>query len=307
MRRAVALGTLGLAIAALAAGCPRFEEGASGRPGKPQDGEAAKPPLYIEATELAARQDVRCEDCHFDTAVNTYELPHIEVGVGCSGCHGPSVKHTEVEDNSVKPDRTWRNDRHGVPGLCAHCHRNAERMQVYGLGAGQLAALDRSPHGPGGDGKHYVAACTDCHGGFEESPAMNDREIWDHKVHKPSDPRSSVYPARVIHTCSRCHADPDLMKKFDLPSDGLKDYLGSVHADRLLKENDVERGPSCAGCHGSHHVRTWPEVETRCADCHAGMEFHYPDYAKPADAQVRCTPCHGHHEIFTRDARRMPE
>jgi hypothetical protein len=37
------------------------------------------------------------------------------------------------------------------------------------------------------------------------------------------------------------------------------------------------------------------------------MEFHYADHTGPADFRIRCTPCHGHHEIFTRDATKTEE
>jgi hypothetical protein len=177
-------------------------------------------------------------------------------------------------------------------------------MKAYGLPADQLAGLSKSAHGPGGRGeKGFAAVCTDCHGRPMESFAIaGDRKIWDHIVRKPSDPDSSVHPVKVPATCARCHDDEKLMAEMKLPADAFAPYAESIHGRKLIAEKKLDQAPSCVTCHGDHDLRTWQRVEDKCGDCHAGMEFHFADYEPPAEVKARCTPCHGHHEIFTKDA-----
>ena len=303
-------------------GCPKFAEGADGA-GKdaPAGEKKTPPPLFVEPTELSTQQDRRCEDCHLDVAINTYDLPHMETGVGCSACHGPSVKHTVVEDNSVKADHTWKDDRGKIPEACGECHADAAKMKPYKLPADQLAQLTKSAHGPAEGKAGFRAVCSDCHGAPMASEAVaGDRKIWNHEVRAPSDPKGSVYPVNVPATCNRCHGDEKLMKEHKLPADAYALFVKSPHGRKLLGDDSPrrerrqedgrrrearrrrdDRGPSCATCHGSHETRTWAEVEKECGTCHAGMEFHFADHKKPAEVKVRCTACHGHHEVFTKD------
>lgn len=89
----------------------------------------------------------------------------------CSDCHSAHG----IQANAP----VWRLD---VIRECGTCH--AESLRTYRDGFhGQATAL----------GFTRVAGCADCHTGHEVLPA--------------SDPRSTVAPTSLVHTCGRCHSD----------------------------------------------------------------------------------------------------
>ncbi len=87
---------------------------------------------------------------------------------------------------------------------CGTCHEESLRTYRDGF-HGQATAL----------GFTRVAACSDCH--------------TSHEILPRSDPRSTVAPTRLTHTCGRCHAGASAnFVKYD------------PHAD----EHDKERSPA---------------------------------------------------------------
>ena len=89
----------------------------------------------------------------------------------CSDCHSAHG----IQANAP----SWRLD---VIAECGTCHKESLRTYRDGF-HGQATAL----------GFTRVAGCADCHTGHEVLPA--------------SDPRSTVAPTSLLHTCGRCHSD----------------------------------------------------------------------------------------------------
>ena len=80
-------------------------------------------------------------------------------------------------------------------------------------------------------------------------------------------------------TCGRCHGDPRLALRYDLPTDRLPSYADSYHG-LALKEGKVTAA-NCASCHGVHSIlrSTDPRstvnasnLRKTCGQCHKGVD-----------------------------------
>ncbi|HXX13808.1 MAG TPA: cytochrome b/b6 domain-containing protein, partial [Candidatus Eremiobacteraceae bacterium] len=79
-------------------------------------------------------------------------------------------------------------------------------------------------------------------------------------------------------TCGRCHGDPRLALRYDLPADRLPSYAGSYHG-LALQEGKV-RAANCASCHGVHAILRSSDPRSTvnaanlpktCGACHQGV------------------------------------
>jgi hypothetical protein len=154
--------------------------------------------------------------------------------------------------------------------------------------ADQLSQYLTSVHGKRlkkGDTK--VAACVDCHSVHDILPA--------------TDTRSPVHPVNIASTCARCHADPEHMKGYNIPTDQVASYEKSVHAE-ILAQGDTA-APTCATCHGNHGA-TPPGVSSVanvCGTCHVFFQqlFSKSPHQAPFDSMglPGCVQCHSNHKI----------
>ena len=88
--------------------------------------------------------------------------------------------------------------------------------------------------------------CTACHGG---DPAAEEMEAA-HATAKGyiGTPSRKDIPA----LCATCHADPNRMKAFGLPTDQYAQYQTSEHGMRLAQGDS--RAAVCTDCHGAHRI-----------------------------------------------------
>ncbi len=94
----------------------------------------------------------------------------------------------------------------GVTATCSSCHEATGIRETFGLPAGRLSSYRDSFHGLAArGGSPVVANCASCHGYHDILPS--------------SDPRSTVSPANLSHTCGKCH-----------PGTGEAFARGSVHS-----------------------------------------------------------------------------
>jgi predicted CXXCH cytochrome family protein len=153
----------------------------------------------------------------------------------------------------------------------------------------QLAQYQTSVHGQrlaAGDLK--VANCVDCHS--------------VHDIREVRHPLSPVHPLRLPQTCAHCHADPQHMQGYGIPTDQFAKYESSVHWQAVSQRRDLS-APTCATCHGNHGA-TPPgvaSVENVCGNCHVVFERLFDGSPhKEAFATMglaSCIVCHGNHEI----------
>jgi hypothetical protein len=194
----------------------------------------------------------------------------------------------------------------GETNQCVACHEVVNERQTF-----IATSWEESVHGRNG------VTCADCHGGDPTSDRMGiamDRSKGF--IGKPS-------REQTVGLCGSCHADPQRMRSYNLPTDQYAKYWTSVHGQRLLEAADT-RVAICIDCHGSHDTRqasdptakVYPlNIPTLCASCHADATKMEP-YGIPTDqfavysksvhgvallenSDTRapsCASCHGSHD-----------
>jgi len=252
--------------------------------------------LFLVPAALFGQKN-SCLDCHAkleDTLKVSAEAVkndiHVQFGLTCKDCHGGNP---DIDDDKAM-DRTFRGSpkKAEIPGFCARCHSDAALMRTYNpsLRVDQLSQYETSKHGQQlkkGDTK--VAVCTDCHG--------------VHDIQTAKFPKSPTFPWNIPQTCGKCHADAELMKGYNIPSNQLAQYKESVHAQALFDKKDMS-APACNDCHGNHGAVP-PEVKSIasvCRQCHpsTGELFSKSPHKKAFDeiGQSECEACHGNHKIL---------
>ena len=61
-----------------------------------------------------------CSRCHVVSVLEWQISGHLEAGINCQACHGPSAAHVANERNEVSPDRIPRGK--AADGFCSTCH-----------------------------------------------------------------------------------------------------------------------------------------------------------------------------------------
>jgi hypothetical protein len=238
-----------------------------------------------------------CGACHIELPDERLAEParllqddvHGVAGIACAGCHGGDAVSTDAR-TAHRGMRT-RPARDREPEMCARCHSNAEFMKRYNpdLRIDQLDRYLTSVHGRRlAAGDTAVATCVDCHS--------------NHGILPETDERSSVHPLNVPRLCGSCHADPELMAAYELPTDQLEEYERSVHW-RMLSEGGDLSAPVCNDCHGNHGAAPpgYESVGRVCAECHYQIGEYYAasphDSVFAARGQPACATCHANHDI----------
>jgi len=238
-----------------------------------------------------------CLACHSREGDEVAELwqndVHAQAGIGCVDCHGGD---NSQDDKALAkgPGSGYRGtlSHRQIPLMCGGCHGDASYMRKFNplLPVDQLVKYRTSQHGhllAKGDQK--VAECASCHGA--------------HGIREINDARAPVYPTNIPDTCGRCHADPDYMSDYDIPTTQYEDYIGSVHGKDLLEKGDVRGAPACNDCHGSHGARppAIADITHICGTCHAyNAELFLDSPLAPAFKEkslADCVACHGKHKI----------
>jgi len=258
-------------------------------------------PVSSRPAPLAGAPENACVECHLQVGdalaepVNKMKGDiHDSRGVTCEGCHRGNPNTMDME-KAMNPDDGFI----GVPEgeqrveMCARCHGDAEFMKKYNpsIEVDQAELYWTSIHGKRlREGDASPAACADCHG--------------YHQVYAHDDSRSKVYPTNVVKTCGNCHADPEYMEKYGIPTDQVEQYGQSVHARKLFEDGDLS-SPACNDCHGNHGAVP-PGVENLayvCSKCHPVQQELFADsphgralkeYGMPS-----CDDCHRHHKILS--------
>ncbi len=170
-----------------------------------------------------------------------------EHAASCSSCHG-------AHDIAPARDPNSKVNHWKVVGTCAQCHQEIARE------------FNESVHGEAVKaGVPDAPVCIDCHG--------------EHLIIDPNNPASPVSAANVgSETCGRCHGDPRLALRYNLPADRLPSYAGSYHG--LAIKSGKLTAANCASCHGAHDIRRSSDPRSTvsaanlpktCGQCHKGV------------------------------------
>ena len=258
-------------------------------------------PLFIDAEHLKqsvhSPLGIECQACH--TEIKTYPHPPIEYQtrrelsrayyLSCEKCH--STIYEKAQDSmhaavaAENPSAPVCTDCHGshyvqdpnqprslVSTTCSNCHGEVYEKYKESIHGSALMEEDNPD----------VPVCTDCHG-----------------VHNIQDPRSEQFRIDSPELCAGCHADAELMGKYDLPADVYDLYKLSWH-----------------GVDVSVYKARWPTIwhdSAVCTDCHGIHDIFQTEDPRssvnPENLLATCQKCHpgvgpnwtdawtGHHEI----------
>lgn len=116
----------------------------------------------------------------------------------CSSCHGEHLILAPSKGASPV-------SRSHIPGTCGRCHGDVRLTERFQLSQNNIVSYEKSVHGLAlKTGSETVAECASCHG--------------VHRILPSSDPRSTIYPANLSKTCSKCH-----------PGAGTRFAIGHIH------------------------------------------------------------------------------
>ncbi len=206
-------------------------------------------------------------------------------GPQCVSCHGVhNILPTGNENSAVFPTN--------VVKTCTKCHGDPAYMKQFNpsLAVDQYEKYLTSVHGKqNAKGDLKAATCVNCHS--------------NHLIYPVQDPRSPVYATNIPMTCAKCHADPDYMKQYKIPTDQFANYQKSVHGIALLKNSDLS-APACNSCHGNHGAAP-PGISSTanvCGVCHQANTdlFDNSPHKEAFDAMglAACVECHGNHLVL---------
>jgi predicted CXXCH cytochrome family protein len=264
-------------------------------PSSPDSGQPAS-----AATASPATAKNSCTECHKEMG-DELAAPvsamaddiHGKRGLSCANCHGGDPT-ADDPSQAMSPAKGFiaRPKPAEVARFCGKCHSDAEFMKGFNPAqrVDQEAEYASSVHGKRtkqGDTK--PATCISCHN--------------HHGIREVKDANSPVYPLNVSQTCGRCHANADYMRSYGIATDQLQKYNQSVHAEALLKKQDLS-APTCNDCHGNHGAAPpgIASVSNVCGTCHARQADLFeksPHKAPFAAAQMAgCVVCHNNHQIL---------
>lgn len=113
----------------------------------------------------------KCYVCHPGLKTEDITTIHLDMGITCDQCHGPSIEHMHDEMLMTKPDLLF--GRAEVQKMCSNpmCHRPGDDRRVYGQADHKNQVAVKAFHEkwlnrvrPNGRFITLNAVCTDCHG-----------------------------------------------------------------------------------------------------------------------------------------------
>lgn len=254
-------------------------------------------PFFLLMTGFVLATENRCISCHNDLdeefVSNFTRSTHYRQGILCHHCHGGNPDTDDMEEAmSSRYGFRGKISRKEIPTFCDRCHGDIEYMRNFNpsIRVDQYKEYLTSMHGKMfRKGDMNVAVCTDCH--------------TSHAILPPDDIESSVHPANVASTCSRCHDNQKLMQSYGLRADQYQLYKQSIHA-KLMDEKQDYSAPTCNDCHGNHGavppgIRNIAEV---CGQCHVlQSEYYQQSFHAEIFNQIGekgCETCHSNHKII---------
>lgn len=228
-----------------------------------------------------------CMECHNDTSLTKTSDSGKEILLFVDLLKFQSSVHGEFSCIDCHADiKELPHDENVKKGDCAACHEDI--AIEYGASFhGQALAR----------GEVEAPTCADCHG---------------HHTIFPSDSSNSMINRQNIAlTCARCHADPEVIKKYDeLNADQVASYYKSIHY-KTVKEGNAAAAV-CNDCHSSHSLQpasnpvsliSRQNVSKTCARCHDDIYLVYIEsvhgkaFLDGITESPVCVDCHREHAI----------
>lgn len=234
-------------------------------------------------------QPLACTDCHENietfphepvqaTSLREYNLQQYPL---CGRCHEPMYDQTldDVHGQAIAeghPEAAVCTDCHGahdtpIPNeprerisyTCEQCHSTI--FEEYASSVHGEALLSES--------NPDVPTCINCH-----------------EVHNITDPTTALFRIRSPQLCAECHADVELMEKYEISTDVFDTYVADFHGTTVTlfehQDPNVETNKAvCYDCHGVHAIKDPDDPEAgikanlleTCQQCHPDATANFPD------------------------------
>jgi hypothetical protein len=199
-----------------------------------------------------------CKRCHFENYTRTLDSMHFDVVAAgnpyapvCTDCH---TAHSvmRLTDSHVQIAKT-----------CSQCHGEIYDQYVKSVHGSALES----------EGNPDVPVCTTCHG-----------------VHNIQSATTAAFRLDSVDMCARCHANKQLMDKYDISSNVLKTYLDDFHGKTIgfYQQQSSEvwpETPVCFDCHGVHNITPVDDPNSpvlkenllpTCRQCHPDASANFP-------------------------------
>lgn len=239
------------------------EEGVGGAPQIPGD--------------HTGRSNEMCTGCHVvEETSQPPQIPHtLEGRENCTACHvvaGSDDGGAQGGESPPIPEPITYPDPVEGANSCLDCH-----AALGGRSEDAVTGWQASIHA------ERDVICADCHGGdpnAEDADAAMSEEAGF--IGKPD-------RADIPNLCGSCHANVELMRQYDLPTDQLAKYQESFHGQQLA-EGDTKVA-TCFDCHDGHATLETNDprasvyrlnVPQLCATCHADTAY-MADYDLPTN------------------------
>ncbi len=204
-----------------------------------------------------------CAECHstnvqlnYDIATDRFATTWSEVNVGCEACHGPASHHVSAAQAGALPaDSALAVDLDDRDGVVWRMNPDT------GIAERQPMAM-RAPQQP--------EACGRCH-------ARRGVVTEDYKYGKPLADTHRV----ALLTEPLYYADGQIREEVFV--------YGSFLQSRMY-----QAGVTCSDCHNPHslELRTGPDPNAVCAQCHLPMRFAAREHHRHESGQAGCVDCH---------------
>jgi cytochrome b subunit of formate dehydrogenase len=236
----------------------------------------AAPGFTAEKAAVEQKPDLSnevCLECHGDDeSVKKFDSS-IHAGNDCISCHD-SISDVPHEEKLPRVQ-------------CANCHGDeGDKYSASTHGKAFAAGVKDAP------------SCATCHG--------------THDILPKSDLHSRIHQLHQIEICEKCHANPAIAGKYNLPpADKIEAYKDSIHGRGVIRSGLLVSA-TCVSCHTAHSVlpKTDPKssiykfnVPSTCGKCHLGIleDFRVSEHGKQwlagSPKGPGCVTCHGSHSI----------
>jgi predicted CXXCH cytochrome family protein len=232
--------------------------------------------------------------------------------LNCADCH--TNQHFPHQPEAARSVREFQLERYAT---CRNCHedeytRSQDSVHGAALRSGTLeAATCVDCHGghdiqtPDVPRQRISLTCGKCHGAIfeqyrtsvhgaallEESNPDVPTCIDCHGVHNIGNPTTELFRVRSPELCAKCHADANLMAKYNITTNVFDSYLTDFHGTTVaLFEQQDPSVPTnkavCYDCHGVHNIARVDASSSRvirenllttCRQCHPNATADFPD------------------------------
>ena len=149
--------------------------------------------------------DISCFFCHMEiiAEMKAHAVKHWTADTKCEACHGTSIRHLDVEDNSIKPDKVWNNAT--VHGLCKECHQHSFSEYLSSSHA-RLAMMTKQ-------GMTKAPGCSSCHGyhGLKSEAEIKEKCLTCHPTLPAACSSQSGAAKEQAFPCKKCHNSHSLL------------------------------------------------------------------------------------------------